>query len=101
MSEFGGLLQGGAEARNTARFAPGAMTLHNSMTAHGPDPAVLERASTVELGPRRLEGLAVLFETRLPFRPTRHALETPALQRDYDRNWDALPKRFRGAEPAA
>ena len=97
MSEFGALLAGPSEARSASKFGPGAMTLHNAMTAHGPDPAVLERASSAELGPRKLEGLAVLFETRLPFRPTRHALEAPTLQRDYDGNWDALPKRFHGA----
>jgi homogentisate 1,2-dioxygenase len=95
MSEFGALLKGASEARNTARFAPGAMTLHNAMAAHGPDPAVFEKSSTIELGPRRLEGMAVLFETRLPFRPTKFALTSSTLQRDYDQNWDALPKRFK------
>ena len=91
MSEFGGLIRGLSEARIVS---PGSCTLHNATAAHGPDPAVFERASTAELAPRRLEGLAVLFETRLPLRPTRAALASPALQRDYDRNWDALPNRF-------
>jgi len=92
MSEFGALIRGASEARS---MAPGACTLHNAMAAHGPDPAMFERASSVDPGPRRLEGLAILFETRLPLRPTRYATETPTLQRDYDRTWDALPKRFK------
>ena len=92
MCEFGALIRGQAEARVVV---PGSCTLHNSMAAHGPDPSVFKGASMAENRPRRLEGLAVLFETRLPLRPTRAALASPVLQRNYDRNWDALPKRFK------
>jgi homogentisate 1,2-dioxygenase len=37
-----------------------------------------------------------MFEARFPIRPTRFALETPALQRDYDACWQGLPKMFKG-----
>jgi homogentisate 1,2-dioxygenase len=95
MSEFVGLVRGASETRAVSRFGPGACSLHNPMAAHGPDPAVVERASTVELGPRKLEvGLTVMFETRLPCRPSRFALGSPTLQRDYDGNWDGLKASF-------
>jgi homogentisate 1,2-dioxygenase len=37
-----------------------------------------------------------MFETRWVLHPTAFALETPALQRDYDACWDGIPKNFRG-----
>ena len=97
MSEFVGLVRGASETRAVGRFGPGACSLHNPMAAHGPDPAVVERASTVELAPRKLEvGLTIMFETRLPCRPSRFALGSPTLQRDYDSNWDGLKASFKG-----
>ncbi|MFZ3237437.1 MAG: homogentisate 1,2-dioxygenase domain-containing protein, partial [Stellaceae bacterium] len=67
------------------------------MAAHGPDAATYERASTAELVPQKIENtLAIMFEARFPIRPTRFALETPALQRDYDLCWRGLPKMFEG-----
>ena len=41
-----------------------------------------------------------MFETRLVCRPTRFALETPALQRDYDACWSGFEKFFRGHHDA-
>ena len=67
------------------------------MAAHGPDAATFEKASTAELKPQKIEDtLAFMFEARFPIRPTRFALETPALQRDYDACWQGLPKLFKG-----
>jgi len=37
-----------------------------------------------------------MFETQLVIRPTRFALETPALQRDYDACWAGFEKMFDG-----
>jgi homogentisate 1,2-dioxygenase len=37
-----------------------------------------------------------MFETRLVIRPTRFALETPALQRNYDACWAGFAKLFKG-----
>ena len=74
-----------------------ARPLHNCMSAHGPDRTTFERAVAVELTPQRIEGtLAFMFETRLVIRPTRFALETPALQRDYDACWAGFAKLFKG-----
>ncbi len=62
-------------------LSPGGMSLHNCMAAHGPDAATFEKASSAELKPQKIEDtLAFMFEARFPIRPTRFALETPALQ---------------------
>ena len=96
MNEFMGLIHGVYDAKAEG-FLPGGMSLHNCMAAHGPDLATFERASTAELKPQKIaDTLAFMFETRFPIRPTRFALETPALQRDYDKCWQGLPKMFKG-----
>jgi homogentisate 1,2-dioxygenase len=96
MNEFMGLVHGAYDARAQG-FVPGGMSLHNCMAGHGPDAATFERASTAELKPQKLENtLAFMFEARFPIRPTRFALETPVLQRDYDACWQDLPKLFEG-----
>ncbi len=96
MNEFMGLVHGAYDAKAEG-FVPGGMSLHNCMAGHGPDAATYERASTAELTPQKIENtLAFMFEARFPIRPTRFALETPALQSDYDACWEGLPKLFKG-----
>ena len=81
MNEFMGLVRGVYDAKAEG-FVPGGASLHNCMSAHGPDRATFERAVAAELKPQKIEDtLAFMFETRLVIRPTRFALETPALQR--------------------
>ena len=95
MNEFMGLVHGTYDAK-AGGFEPGGASLHNCMAAHGPDAASWERASKTELAPHKIEGsLACMFETRLLIAPTRFALETPALQRDYDACWAGFPKLFK------
>jgi homogentisate 1,2-dioxygenase len=95
MSEFMGLIRGVYDAKAEG-FVPGGASLHNSFAAHGPDRATFERASEAELQPQKIEDtLAFMFETRLVIRPTRFALESEALQRDYDRCWAGFEPRFR------
>ena len=95
MNEFMGLVHGAYDAKADG-FVPGGMSLHNCMAGHGPDAATYERASTAELKPQKIEDtLAFMFESRFPIRPTRFALETPALQHDYDACWEGLPKMFK------
>jgi homogentisate 1,2-dioxygenase len=96
MNEFMGLVYGVYDAKAEG-FVPGGMSLHNCMAAHGPDLATFEKASSAELKPQKIaDTLAFMFETRFPIRPTRFALESPTLQRDYDACWRGLPKLFRG-----
>jgi homogentisate 1,2-dioxygenase len=95
MSEYMGLIRGVYDAKAEG-FIPGGASLHNCMSAHGPDAATYERARAADLVPQKItDTLAFMFETCFVVRPTRFALETPALQCDYDDCWRSLPKLFR------
>ncbi|MGH7047672.1 MAG: homogentisate 1,2-dioxygenase [Stellaceae bacterium] len=96
MNEFMGLIHGVYDAKAEG-FVPGGASLHNCMAAHGPDAATYARASIAELAPQKItDTLAFMFETRFPIRPTRFALDTPSLQRNYDSCWQGLAKPFTG-----
>jgi homogentisate 1,2-dioxygenase len=95
MSELMGLVRGVYDAKAEG-FAPGGISIHNSMSAHGPDVASFERASKANLEPRKIEDtLAFMWESRYVFRPTRAALQSRALQKDYDKVWDGFRKTFK------
>jgi homogentisate 1,2-dioxygenase len=93
MSEFMGLIHGQYDAKvGNAKagtgFVPGGGSLHNCFSAHGPDAAVFTKASSETLQPLyQGHTLAFMFESRYVFEPTLHALETTALQPDYDAAW--------------
>jgi homogentisate 1,2-dioxygenase len=94
MNEYMGLIYGTYDAKAEG-FLPGGGSLHNCMSGHGPDSATFEAASSAKLEPRYAgETLAFMFESRFVIRPTRFAMETPALQRDYWRCWQGLKKQF-------
>jgi homogentisate 1,2-dioxygenase len=94
MSEFMGLINGAYDAKAEG-FSPGGASLHNCLSAHGPDHATFERASSAELAPHKIaDALAFMFETRLVLRPTNFALHSDALQPDYDRCWTGFNPRF-------
>jgi homogentisate 1,2-dioxygenase len=96
MNEFLSLIHGVYDAK-AAGFAPGGASLHNCMSGHGPDVASYEKAVAADLTPHKIENvLAFMFETRWVIRPTRFALETPALQKDYDSCWQGFVRNFRG-----
>jgi homogentisate 1,2-dioxygenase len=93
MSELMGLVRGVYETKAEG-FAPGGISIHHCMSAHGPDAASWEKAARQELKPEKLEGtLAFMWESRYVFRPTAAALKAPQLQKDYDRVWDGFRKR--------
>ena len=94
-SEFMGLIEGVYDAKAEG-FAPGGASLHNCMSGHGPDAATYEQAVRADTSqPQRLaDTMAFMFETRAVIRPTRYALESPLLQRDYGRVWSGLRKHF-------
>jgi homogentisate 1,2-dioxygenase len=92
MSELMGLVHGQYDAKAEG-FLPGGISIHNQMTAHGPDLATFEKASSAKLEPRKIENsLAFMWESRYVFRPTRFALASRELQKDYDRIWDGFKK---------
>ena len=90
MSEFMGLVTGAYDAK-AGGFAPGGMSLHNCMSAHGPDLASWQGASNADLKPHKIENtLAFMFESRWVFRPTAWAMGAKELQIDYDACWDGF-----------
>jgi homogentisate 1,2-dioxygenase len=93
MSEVMGLVHGVYDAKEGGGFLPGGVSLHNCMSAHGPDHESYERAVTAELAPHKIDDtLAFMFESRWVIRPTRTAMESPKLQPDYDACWSGFPK---------
>jgi homogentisate 1,2-dioxygenase len=94
-SEFMGLIEGVHDARAEG-FVPGGASLHNSMTGHGPDAEVFERASHADLSTAQVirDSMAFMFETRWVLHPTAHALGSRELQHDYAKCWQGLRKRF-------
>ncbi|MGC2300554.1 MAG: homogentisate 1,2-dioxygenase [Acidobacteriaceae bacterium] len=95
MNEFMGLVFGEYDAKAEG-FLPGGASLHNCMSGHGPDAETWEKASKAELKPVKLDNtLAFMFETGLPVRPTKFALETKILQHEYYECWQGLKKHFK------
>ena len=94
-SEFVGLVQGTYLGKGEG-FYPGCASLHNCMAGHGPDNEAFERGMAADDSPQYLaDTLTIVFETQLIIKPTRFALETELLERDYYRHWQGLKKRFR------
>ncbi len=99
MSEFMGLVYGQYDAKPQG-FVPGGFSLHNAMLPHGPDADAFTRASTVTLGPHKLEGtMAFMFESRHAQRVTCFAAESPQRQPDYDQCWSMLARQFDPTRP--
>ncbi len=96
MSELMGLIHGVYDAKAEG-FLPGGISLHNCMSAHGPDVTTFENASKADLKPHKIENaLAFMFESRFVFRPTRFAMEAPQRQKNYDGAWAGFEKHFKG-----
>ncbi|MFJ9021457.1 homogentisate 1,2-dioxygenase [Streptomyces sp. NPDC102259] len=101
MSEYMGLIEGAYDAKTAGKggFVPGGGSLHNMMSAHGPDRETFERASAAELGPQKIDdGLAFMFETRWPLTLTPHAARADHLQPRYDEVWQGLERHFRPSD---
>jgi homogentisate 1,2-dioxygenase len=98
MSEFMGLIFGAYEAKEEG-FLPGGASLHNKMSAHGPDAKSFDKAVEDKLLPVKItDALAFMFESSLVFQPTKFALETPLRQRDYLSCWQGVKSRFSTTE---
>ena len=94
MNEFMGLIQGVYDAKAEG-FMPGGASLHNCMSAHGPDNATTTQAIAVELKPHKIDNtMAFMFESGQVLRPSQFALECPQLQKDYDSCWAGMAKTF-------
>ncbi|MFF3744014.1 homogentisate 1,2-dioxygenase [Streptomyces kronopolitis] len=98
MTEYMGLIEGAydAKAAGEGGFVPGGGSLHNMMSAHGPDRETFDRASAAELRPQKIDdGLAFMFETRWPLTLTEQARDAGHLQQGYDDVWQGLQRHFR------
>lgn len=94
MSEFMGIIKGVYDAKEGGGFVPGGASLHNCMSAHGPDGVVFEKASNAELKPVYMKDtMAFMFESRFLMRPTEHAQKN-GLQKDYWQCWQGIKKHF-------
>ncbi|MFM8315326.1 MAG: homogentisate 1,2-dioxygenase domain-containing protein, partial [Deltaproteobacteria bacterium] len=94
MSEFMGLIYGQYDAKPEG-FVPGGISLHNAMSAHGPDSDAFQKATEAELHPQYLDKtLAFMFESNQVFVPTSFALSTPSRQKDYLGSWRGLKSHF-------
>ncbi len=95
MTEYMGLIEGAYDAKTAGGFVPGGGSLHNMMSAHGPDHATYQRASAAALAPQKIDdGLAFMFETRWPLTLTRQAARADHLQHGYDDVWQGLERHF-------
>jgi homogentisate 1,2-dioxygenase len=90
-----GLIEGVYDAKS-AGFLPGGASLHNCMSGHGPDAESFNSASRADTSrPEHItDTMAFMFETRRVIRPTRQALESQLLQREYFECWQGLQKHF-------
>lgn len=96
MSEFMGLVMGVYDAKPEG-FVPGGASLHNSMSAHGPDQLSHARAIEADLKPHFMGGsLAFMFESRYAYQLTDYALNCTHRQPDYDACWEGLGSHFTG-----
>ena len=94
-SEFMGLIEGVYDAKAEG-FAPGGASLHNCMSAHGPDAATFAKASAADVRKADVisDTMAFMFETRKVIRPTQQALDAPQLQVNYHDCWQGITKHF-------
>jgi len=95
MSEFMGLIHGAYEAKEKG-FVPGGASLHNVMSAHGPDAQATRKASECELAPAFIQKgtLAFMFESACLLKLTDASLEEENLDLDYAKCWEGIKSRF-------
>lgn len=96
MSEYMGLIYGSYEAKEKG-FVPGGASLHNCMSAHGPEAEVFEKASTKELKPERAAdgSLAFMFESSFMINPTDYYMQNVERDTEYMKCWSGLKKHFK------
>jgi homogentisate 1,2-dioxygenase len=99
MSEFMGLIDGEYDAKEAGGFKPAGASLHNIMSAHGPDSATHLKASSAELSPVKVGagGMAFMFESCLMVGVTEWGLKTcHKVQPGYtEHSWDSLQSHFK------
>ncbi|MCJ1448335.1 MAG: hypothetical protein MMC23_008850 [Stictis urceolatum] len=104
MSEFMGLIMGDYDAKEGGGFRPAGASLHNVMSAHGPDSATWEKATGADLKPMKVgEGsMAFMFESSLMVGVTEWGLKKcEKVQEGYNKeSWEPLRVHFKRPEGA-
>ncbi|KAK6366840.1 hypothetical protein LTS17_010391 [Exophiala oligosperma] len=99
MSEFMGLIHGDYDAKIGGGFKPAGASLHNIMSAHGPDRETFEAATDARLGPQMVGqgSMAFMFESCYMVGVTGWGLETcRKVQENYNADsWESLRPRFK------
>jgi homogentisate 1,2-dioxygenase len=105
MSEFMGLIHGSYIAKEGGKggFQPAGASLHNVMSAHGPDAAAFDKATHEKLGPVKVGtgSMAFMFESCFMVGVTEWGLKTCAkVQDEYsEESWGGLKDRFEPPSP--
>ena len=95
MSEYMGLIEGTYDAKEEG-FLPGGGSLHNCMSAHGPDVNAYEKAIKEKLKPEYYGNvLAFMLESRFVWHPTKQALNCNFIQKEYTQCWKGFKKYFK------
>lgn len=90
MNEYMGLIFGRYDAKESG-FLPGGGSLHNCMSAHGPDADAFLKATQCDLKPEYYDNtLAFMFESQHIWNLTSHALNAPFRQKHYLKCWEKL-----------
>ncbi len=94
MSEYMGLITGSYDAKEQG-FVPGGGSLHNCMSAHGPDFDAYQKATTATLVPEQYKNtLAFMFESKFVWQVTSFALNANFRQKNYLDCWQSIQKEF-------
>lgn len=94
MSEYMGLIYGDYDAKEEG-FTPGGASLHNCMSAHGPDADSYDKAVAASLQPEYYENtLAFMFESNQVWRLTKLGYQANFRQQDYLKCWEGLTSHF-------
>jgi homogentisate 1,2-dioxygenase len=95
MNELMGLVTGEYDAKEEG-FNIGGVSIHNCMTAHGPDTESFHKASEATSKPEYyMETLAFMFESKEPWRITHQAYNSPSRQKEYLDCWQGLKRHFK------
>lgn len=94
MNEFMGLITGEYDAKAEG-FLMGGFSIHNCMSAHGPDYDSYQKASTKNLIPEYYDNtLAFMFESCDPWLVTEKTYNHQSRQKDYLSCWQGLKCNF-------
>ena len=98
MSEFMGLISGDYDAKMGGGFRPAGASLHNVMSAHGPDAGSHRGAITAKLEPQKVGAgsMAFMFESCFMVGVSKWGLEhCQKVQPDYmEESWEPLRSYF-------